>query len=190
MASEQASPRRSATLVRFADQPQGRTYDFLIEPDAPAREALANTLGISGIRKLRFEGSLAPEGRKDWQLTATLGATVVQPCVATLAPVSTRIDEAISRRYLANMPAPEAGEVEMPEDDTIESQPAELDLLQVMAEALALALPSYPRASDADLVDISVTEPGIAPLTDADMKPFAGLAALRDQLSDDGKDES
>jgi len=30
-----------------------------------------------------------------------------------------------------------------------------------------------------------VTEPGAAPLTAAAMKPFAGLAALKDKLKDD-----
>jgi hypothetical protein len=44
------------------------------------------------VRKLRFIGTLEPEGAQDWRLTADLGATVVQPCVVTLAPVTTRLE--------------------------------------------------------------------------------------------------
>jgi hypothetical protein len=39
----------------------------------------------------------------------------------------------------------------MPEDDTTEALPERLDLSAVMAEALALALPDYPRAPDAEM---------------------------------------
>jgi hypothetical protein len=34
-----------------------------------------------------------------------------------------------------------------------------------------------------------VTEPGVAPMRDEDARPFAGLAGLKDQLSDGSKDD-
>jgi uncharacterized metal-binding protein YceD (DUF177 family) len=55
------------------------------------------------------------------------------------------------RRYLADWQEPAAEEAEMPEDDTTEALPDRLDLSAVMAEALALALPDYPRAPDAEM---------------------------------------
>jgi len=57
-----------------------------------------------------------------------------------------------------------------------------------MAEALALALPLYPRAPDADLGEAVFTTPGQAPMTHEAAKPFAGLAdltGLRGALKDD-----
>jgi uncharacterized metal-binding protein YceD (DUF177 family) len=165
------------------------TLPVLVTPDAPARAAIARYLGIRDVRKLRFEGSLTPEGRRDWTLTATLGATVVQDCVVTLDPVVTRIDEPVTRRYLADMPEPGLGEVEMPEDDTIEELPASLDLAAVMIEALSLALPPFPRAPGAELGQLSVTEPGSAPLDADTVRPFAGLAGLRDKLGRDSTDD-
>ena len=45
---------------------------------------------------------------------------------------------------------PDGDEVEMPEDDTVEPMPEVIDLAEVAAEALALALPLYPRAPGAD----------------------------------------
>jgi uncharacterized metal-binding protein YceD (DUF177 family) len=88
----------------------------------------------------------------------------------------------VARRYLAEMPEPEGDEVEMPEDDTAEPLPATLDLFAVLSEALALALPQYPRAEDAELGEAVFAAPGVAPMTDEEAKPLAGLAALRDRL--------
>ncbi len=73
----------------------------------------------------------------------------------------------------------------MPEDDSAEPLPVTIDLGEVMAEALALELPPWPRAEGVEPVEMSVTEPGKTPMTDDDAKPFAGLKALRDKLSDD-----
>jgi uncharacterized metal-binding protein YceD (DUF177 family) len=167
-------PFRAADLARCVALP------FLVEPDAEARGALARRLGASAIRKLRFEGELRPEGKGDWRLEAKLGATVVQPCVVTLAPVTTRIDEAVERRFLAHWSEPEPGsETEMPEDDSVEPLGAEIDPAAVMEEALALALPDYPRAEDAELGAAVFSEPGAEPLTDAAAHPFAALAKLK-----------
>lgn len=155
---------------------------FALAPEAPERAALAAALGVLSLRKLRFSGRLIPEGRRDWRLEADLGATVVQACVVTAEPVTTRIDEPVLRRYLADLPEPEGDEIEIPEDDSAEQLPVSLDLGAVMAEALALALPPYPRAPGAELGEARFAPPGTAPLSDADTRPLSGLAALRDRL--------
>ncbi|MEO0945572.1 MAG: DUF177 domain-containing protein [Pseudomonadota bacterium] len=159
-----------------------RSHSFELVPDASARAALAETLGIEAIRKLRFTGTIAPEADADLTLTATLGATVVQDCVVTGEPVTTRIDEPLQRRYLAEMELPAGDEIEMPDDDTAEPLPDELDLSEVMAEALALLLPPWPRAEGVEPVNLTVTEPGKTPMSDDDAKPFAGLKALKDAM--------
>lgn len=173
--------------LRLADLATRRATPFELTPNADERRAVAEALGITGIKKLRFSGQIAPLGAKDWELTGDLGATVVQECVVTLNPVTTRIDETVTRRYLAEIEQIEAAEIEMPEDDTVEALPVSLDLVQVMTEALTLALPLYPRADGADLGEAVFTHPGNAPMTDDDAKPFAGLSALRDSLKN--KDE-
>jgi len=180
--SRDSQPALPTLVLRLADLSKRTPTDVLLTPDAAQRGAVADVLGIPAIRKLRFEGTLSPEGKTDWRLDARLGATVVQECVATLDPVTTRIDEPIVRRYLADLPTPEAGEVEMPEDDTLEGLPATLDIAAVMIEALALALPPYPRSDAAEVAEFTVTEPGKTPMTQADLRPFAGLAALRGSL--------
>ena len=153
---------------------------FSYTPDEPARREIEAMLDLSALRKARFEGRLSPLGREDWHLDARLGATAVQPCVVTLAPVTTRIDAVVTRHYLADPgPEPSENEVEMPEDDTVEALPETLDLQALFAEALALELPDYPRVDDASLGDAVFTEPGKAAMTDDDAKPFAALKALK-----------
>jgi len=179
----------AATRLTLARLTRGKDTAFEITPEAGARASLAADLDLLALRKLRFAGRLVAEGARDWRLEATLGATVVQPCVVTAEPVTTRIDEPVLRRYLAEMPEPEEDEIEMPEDDTAEPLPVTLDLFGVMAEALALALPLYPRAPGAALEDATFAAPGVTPLTDEDAKPLAGLAALRDKLAGAGTDD-
>lgn len=171
--------------LRVADLPQTAPTLFDLAPGAEARAALARELGLSALRKLRFEGRITASGKRDWLLEGHLGATVVQPCVVTLEPVTTRIDTKVRRLFLARMPGTEADEVEMPEDDSAEALGAWIDPASVMAEALALALPLYPRKEDAELSEAVFTEPGKAPLRDEDTRPFAGLAGLRDALKKD-----
>jgi uncharacterized metal-binding protein YceD (DUF177 family) len=66
----------------------------------------------------------------------------------------------------------------MPEDDSTEPLPEIIDLTEVLREALALALPLYPRAPGAELGEAVFAAPGAAPIRDADLRPFAALASL------------
>lgn len=170
------------TAIRVADLSQNAPTPFDLRPDPAAQKTLAEELGLLGLRKLRFAGQIVAQGRKDWELTGSLGATVTQPCVVTLEPVTTRIDVDVRRLFLADLPDIEAEEIEMPEDDSVEKLGSEIDPAAVMAEALALALPLYPRKQGVSLSDSVFAEPGVEPMTDEDARPFAGLANLRDAL--------
>jgi uncharacterized metal-binding protein YceD (DUF177 family) len=181
--SETTGRFRVATLKANREQP----FEITLQHDGLAR--LARDLGLLDLRKLRFRGSIKPEGQADWRIEATLGATVVQPCVVSLEPVTTRIDEPVIRRFLRHMPdhAPETDEIEMPEDETIEPLGEVIDLHAVLQEALALALPPYPKRDDAALDQTGFAAPGTSPLRDEDVKPFAGLASLKRKMEgDDG----
>lgn len=170
------------TALRVAELPHNASTPFDLRPEPAAMRALAERLGLVDLRKLTFAGEIRASGRRDWELRARLGATVVQPCVVTLEPVTTRIETPVTRRFLAEMPQPEGAEVEMPEDDTIEPLGPEIDPAQVMEEALALALPLYPRKPGVELGEAVYAAPGVAPLRDEDARPFAALAQLRDAL--------
>jgi uncharacterized metal-binding protein YceD (DUF177 family) len=178
----------STTSLRVASLSQTGTTPFSVRPDSAALVALAEQLGISGLRKLAFDGTLSPLGQSDWQLKARLGATVMQPCVVTLEPVTTRLDIDVVRTFLHDYEEIDAPEAEVPEDDSVEPLGPWIDPVLVMQEALALALPEYPRKETAEPATVRVTEPGKTPMSDAEARPFAGLAALKQQL--ENKDES
>ena len=75
----------------------------------------------------------------------------------------------------------------MPEDDSVEPMPEVIDLSEIAAEALALALPLYPRAPGVDFTQALHAGDGVAPLSDQDVKPFSALQGLAEQLKAKGK---
>lgn len=179
-------PVRKPGEFRVSDLSTRHPTAFDLQPDSDARAALAQELNLSGLKKLRFQGEISPTGARGWALRGTLGATVVQSCVVTLEPVTTRIDEPVERVYL---PADlfeqefEAGsETEMPEDTGTEPLGNVISAHDAMVESLLLALPQYPRAEGVELGEAVFAEDGVTPLKDEDTKPFAGLAGLRDKL--------
>jgi len=160
---------------------------FRFQPEAATLAALAEELGLLALHRLELVGEITPKSRDELELTATLKAVADQACIVTLAPVRAIIDEPVRRRYVAGLTDPDGDEIEMPQDDSLEPMPEVIDLFSIAAEALALALPLYPRAPGAEFGAALGAPEGVAPLTDADLKPFAGLAGLSAQLK--GKDD-
>jgi uncharacterized metal-binding protein YceD (DUF177 family) len=159
---------------------------FDISADAPTRTALAVALGIRALRKFTFKGELRPEGRGDWVLEGAFGATFVQDCAITLDPVTTRVDEMVTRRYVTELPVNEGPELEMPEDDSLEVLGQFIDPGAVAIEELVLALPPFPRAAGVELTEDGVLRAapeGADPVEDLRPRPFAALAQLRDKMA-------
>ena len=170
------------TVFRVADLPQNRPTAFDIEPDAATLQGFADELGLSALRKLRFSGEITAQGKSDWVLSGRLGATVIQPCVVTLEPVTTRIDTDVRRIFSADFVELDRPETEIPEDETVEPLGAAIDAAAVMVESLALAVPLYPRKDNVEITDAVFTEPGKKALRDEDLRPFSALADLRKQM--------
>ena len=190
-ASEMKQTPPSASALRVADLSQNASTPFNLRPETARLKEIAAHLGLQNLRKLSFVGDVTAEGTADWRLTATLGATVVQSCAVTLEPVTTRIDVPVRRLYQRDFEETDAPEVEMTDEETVEVTPKWIDPESILVEALDLNLPLYPRAPGAELGEVIITEPGVAPLRDEDAKPFAGLAALKDHMKvprDDTKD--
>ncbi|CUH77252.1 YceD family protein [Tropicibacter naphthalenivorans] len=188
-----SAPSQDDTILRVSSLRQTSDTRFKLEPDAAARAALAQDVGADAVRKIRFDGVLTPRGRAGFTLTAKLGATVVQPCIVTLEPVTTRIDTEVIRHFVPEERMDrydEGSETEMSEEDEQTDVLGEvIDLSEVMAEALSLAMPTYPRKDGAELEGAQFAAEGIAPMQDEDTKPFAGLAALREKMQKDGGED-
>lgn len=152
--------------------PVRRVTAVELTPDAAARGRIAAALDLTALPRLRLSGTLAPAPAGAWAFEGRLQAEVVQPCGITLAPVTTGIDEALRRVWSPHATAvPEGGEeVEMGDDET-EPLEAEIDLGAMLVEALALAVPPFPRAPGATL-EVPAAEDGDT------RRPFAGLGEL------------
>ncbi|MGV6838849.1 MAG: YceD family protein [Planktomarina sp.] len=176
----------TADKLKLTDLTKNRSHKIDLTLDGATLEAMAAETGADKLAKLRFTGELRPEGKSNWQLDGHLGVTATQTCVVSNEPVRTRIETDITRRYVANYAyaTSDASEVEMTEDDRIDPLPEILDLKDILAEAIVLELPDYPRRDDAEVAQSVFSAPGVAPLTDEAAKPFAALAALKDQLND------
>lgn len=180
-----SQPQPKATEVqsfRVAGLSTRKPTRFDFRPDAGLRAGIAANLGLIALPAFRLKGEIAATGKRDFHLSARMTADIVQACSITLAPVPATLSEDISRKYIGDWVEPPGDDVEMPEDDSAEPLPEVIDLIDVATEALALSLPLYPRAPGAELPVTSFAPPGAEPIRDEDLKPFAGLAALRNKL--------
>ncbi|MBN8633341.1 MAG: DUF177 domain-containing protein [Rhodobacterales bacterium] len=183
--TDPASPR--PTRFRTGGLSPRKPTRFSYRPDQQERAALADDLGLIALHALDLTGEVRPVGRDELLLEAMLTATADQACSITLAPVPAKVSEPVRRRYVAGLATPEGEETEMPEDDSLEPMPEVIDLAEIAAEALALALPLYPRAPGAEFAQLLHAGDGVAPLSDADLKPFAGLQGLAARLAGKGE---
>lgn len=172
-----------------------------IEADAREREALARRFDLLSVERLEGKARVRPLGSRRGivrvEVSGRLTAVVVQACVVSLQPVEQTVDEDILLRFSDEAGAGEGGvggALDLdPLADIADEGPEPLidgtiDLGEVLAEALGLALDPYPRAEGAVLERTS-TEGDAAPsasedsgdgAADAPATPFAVLAALRD----------
>lgn len=125
-----------------------------LEASAAERRALARRFDLVDLPVLSARGRLerSADGR-ELRFFGRLEAEVVQSCVVSLEPVSATIAEPVERRFrLVDDASDLAREVEVSLDpDEVEVEPLlgpSLDLGEVIAEELSLALDPYPRAED------------------------------------------
>lgn len=156
-----------------------KRFNFI--PTAAERAAMAAELNLIELSEFTYKGELAPAGRADVTLRADLTALVVQPCSISLAPVRSRLTDTTQRRYIQDFKEPDADEMEISEEDT-EALPETIDIAAIALEALALALPLYPRARGVEFNETAYAAPGVTPIKSEDLRPFAGLAGLADKL--------
>jgi uncharacterized metal-binding protein YceD (DUF177 family) len=159
-------PELSRPVILAHIPPGGRDLD--IEASAEECAALARRLGIEAVNRLGAHLHLAPEADGAVRARGTLAAEVVQLCVVSLEPLTQQVAAPLALRLLP--PGRAAEDTPADELDEIESEHGVVDLGEVVAEELALALDPYPRLPDADLPPEA---------QDPEEGPFAGLAALK-----------
>jgi uncharacterized metal-binding protein YceD (DUF177 family) len=152
------------------------------------RTALAKRFGFLGLPAFsarvtvdrRIGGQIVVEGR--------LRGKVVQACVLTLDPVTQELDDAfrlVFKKDLEDERDPESGEAVLSAHaDSPEPLSGNLlDVGEIVAEQLSLAVDPYPRRPGAKLEDVLPRPRGGGRKGAPEQRrhPFAALAALRDK---------
>lgn len=128
---------------------------FTIEATSGEREALARRFGLISLDALAAEGKVEvfSRGRRA-RISGRLTADVVQSCVISLAPVPAHLAVPFVRQYdrdAADLPSPEM-DIDMEAADPPDPlSDTGVDLGELVAEELGLALDPYPRAAGAGL---------------------------------------
>ena len=169
---------RVVSLESLGDEEVERS----IAASADERKVLAARLGLLSLGRLEAVVWLRrPTGSDLVRVRGHFEADVTQACVVTLAPVHALLARNFAVVYGL---APEqdglatAVEVDVEQEDPPESLgPGGLDLGEAIAQQLAVALDSYPRAEGADLSQLGwrVGEDGAAPKS----SPFDALKTLK-----------
>jgi uncharacterized metal-binding protein YceD (DUF177 family) len=160
---------RPVALARLA-RPRSRHRIAATQAEA---DALARRFGVLAIENL--EGDLLVEfipGDQVLRVTGRVTALVRQTCIVTLDPVENKVTAELDELFARA--ADDGKELDLQADDPAgwaEPWPGEnLDLGELVAQGLALAIDPYPRKPDGPSLD------GPAPATGASHRPFAGLA--------------
>ena len=176
------------SLVRFSELNQSKPFEFHFMLSNQKVSDLIKRLDLLDLKKVSLFGILSPININEWTLKAELRATAKQKCVISFNPVQTIVHEKINRTFSSsvlknNLAVDDDGASPVVFDDTLHEFNDEIDLADIIFEELTLTLPLYPKLEGAELGSYSVTEPGVKPLTEENLKPFAQLSELRDKLT-------
>ena len=177
----------SDKIIKFANLNTVRTNSFHWKSDAIDNSKIAKQLDLLSVEKIDFKGKISAHGKKKWLLSGKLGATALQQCVVTLEAVKCRIDEKIKRIYIPVEEIPslekdDGRDVELELDENLEPLTNSLDLSTIALEALALALPDYPRSNNAEYVTRSIGIDDQIVEEENIQNPFAILNTLKEKL--------
>ena len=150
-----------------------------LEAEPAEMEALARRFGLVALSGFRGRLELTPWRKGGVKVSGDMRAKLTQTCVVTLEPFESEIAVPVERYFLgetnagatalANLESLDADD----EPDLIRGN--EIDLGELAAESLGLALDPYPRKPGA--VFESGPEPDEAPAKPE--SPFAALAKLK-----------
>lgn len=156
-----------------------RPLERNVAADEAERAALAARFDLLALDRLEGTFSLSRQA-PGVLVSGTVVADVQQSCVVSGAPVKTRVTEPVSLRFVRQTPD-DAEEVELAGQDldTLPLEGEAIDLGVIAADSMALALPLFPRASEAELAEarrLLLSEEEAARLAAAANSPFAKLA--------------
>jgi uncharacterized metal-binding protein YceD (DUF177 family) len=168
------TPPEFSNIVPLSEIGAGQTH-LRLSANAAERAALALRFGLFTLDRFDALVALSRDG-EGILAKGSFTAALTQPCVATGASVPAQLEEDFSVRVLPETgQAPEAEiELEAGDCDTMFHDGRRVDVGEVAAQSLGLAINLYPRSPDAASV---LKQVGVK--DEDEVGPFAALAALR-----------
>jgi uncharacterized metal-binding protein YceD (DUF177 family) len=142
--------------------------------------ALAERFDLVGVGRLAGQAQLERCGKDEIRLRGRLQAEVVQCCVISLEDVRSTVAEAFECRF--TRPGADVVDDLAWDQDVEPLEGPELDVGEIFAQQLALALDPYPRAADAYALVSRELGPNIAPGED---EPEGALAVAMRNMDRD-----
>ena len=136
------------------------------------RKSLAVRFQFLDVLSLSADLTIFVSACDCWDVVGQMSGSVVQACCSTGAPISETVDFMIEERYVRNVSRQEAVEVHMDLTEPLENEA--INIGELLAQSLAIAVTPWPRAHGAPETYTSGEE-----LPD---HPFAGLAALKRRI--------
>ena len=178
------APRLLDATIRI-DRLPATGRELKLAPNEEEREAVAEFLELTAVDRLEVELTAVPF-RGGIRVQGQLLATIVQPSVVTLDPVTQEIEEPIDRVFLPGVENPRTHPgaevfVDLEADDLPDPlEGPEADLSDLILETLALAIDPYPRAEGESVEELGLSgDP-------APESPFSALKALKDKDGGEG----
>lgn len=169
----------SQEFSRFVEADSVGTHrmERRIAANPEERAALAKRFDLIGIDRLEASFSLKRAGTGVIHVSGAVEAEVTQACVITLAPVPAKIAESFSADFAdedRRRPADE--ELAFDADDPPEPiRNGHIDLGELAAEQLALALDPYPRAPGAAIPAQFTPDDAVEEIEEQPVNPFSIL---------------
>jgi len=145
------------------------------------RAALAARFDLVSLDQLSASFTLKRVRKDLVRAKGRVSAELVQACVVTLDPIPARIDEKFEVDFLEGV-QPAVADIELDAEAAEAPEPVLdgwIDLGELAAEQLGLAIDPYPRKPDAELPAEWKAEPSPEPTAVERPNPFAALEKLK-----------
>jgi uncharacterized metal-binding protein YceD (DUF177 family) len=145
------------------------------------RAALAERFGLVSLDSLTASFTLKRVRKDLVRVKGRVSAELVQACVVTLDPIPARIDEKFEVDFMQGV-QPSVADIELDVEGAEAPEPAPdgwIDLGELAAEQLGLAIDPYPRKPDAEIPTEWKAEPAAEPAPVERANPFAALEKLK-----------
>ena len=159
------------SIVRVDCIRPGSPNFFKFVASAREREILVTRFKFLDVLSLSAELTIHKSARDCWDVVGQLRGVIVQACSSTGVPLRETLDFLIEERYVRSVGNQEEVEVHMDEAEPLEN--GAINIGELLAQSLAIAVTPWPRAPEAPEAYTCDEE--------SPDHPFAGLAALKRQ---------